>query len=106
MFQRARLARGADGGGCEEGVVHGAGAVAFGVESDVEEAERFDSGGDGFEDGQRESARKVVAGYFDARQVAVVANTDLRKTESVKGFFSLLDLREIIACDGAAVLDA
>jgi hypothetical protein len=36
----------------------------------------------------------------------MVANPDLRKSEDVEGFLCLLDLREILACDGTAVLDA
>ena len=36
----------------------------------------------------------------------MVADADLRKAEGVESVFGLLDLREIFACDGAAVLDA
>jgi len=72
----------------------------------VEETEGLDGSSDGFEDGQSESTRKVVARDLDSGQIAVVANADLRKTECVKSFFGLLDLSEIVARNGAAVLDA
>ena len=96
---------GGDGRGGED-VVHAAGAVAFGVESDVEEAQRLDGGGNFFEDGESEGAGEVLAGDFDSSEVAVVPDADLGKAESVKGRFGLLDLREIFAGDRAAVLDA
>src|SRR3984957_19048454 len=96
---------GGDGGGGED-VVHAAGAVAFGVEGDVEEAERLDCGGDLFEDGESEGSGEIFAGDFDASEVAVVADADLGEAEGVEGGFGLFDLREILAGDGAAVLDA
>ena len=96
---------GSDGGGGED-VVHAAGAVAFGVEGDVEEAQRLDGGSDFFEDGESEGAGEVVAGDFDSGEVAVVPDADLGEAECVKGRFGLLDLGEIFAGDRAAVLDA
>src|SRR6266851_10229295 len=102
----AGLASGGGDGGGGEDVVHAAGAVAFGVESDVKEAEGLDGGGDLFEDGEREGAGEILAGDFDAGEIAVVADADLGEAESVKGGFGVLDLREIFAGDGAAVLDA
>ncbi len=56
--------------------------------------------------GERERAGQVVAGDFDAGEVAVVADADLGEAEGVEGVFGLLDLGEIFAGDGAAVLDA
>ena len=53
MFGVRRLSGREDGGGGEEGVVHGAGAVAFGVESDVEKAEGLNGCSDFFESWQR-----------------------------------------------------
>ena len=53
LFIRAGLSLSA-GGGCDGGdredFVHAAGAVALGVEGDVEEAEGFEGGGDAVED--------------------------------------------------------
>ncbi len=51
LFFAAGLAGGGSDGGGGEDVVHAAGAVAFGVEGNVEEAERLDGCGDFFEDG-------------------------------------------------------
>ena len=82
---------GGDGGGRED-VVHAAGAVAFGVDGDVEEAQGLDGGGDFFKEGKRERAGEIFAGDFDAGKVAVVADADLRETEGVEGGFALLDL--------------
>src|SRR5438309_3771253 len=87
-----------------EDVVHAAGAIAFSVECDVEEAERLDGCCDFFEDGEREGSGEVFAGDFDAGEVAVVANSDLGEAESVKSGFGLFDLREVFAGDGTAVL--
>ena len=42
-----------NGAGGEEGLIHRAGAIAFGVEGDVEEAEWLDGGGNLFEDRER-----------------------------------------------------
>src|SRR3979409_2595903 len=105
-FLAAGLAGCGSNSGRREDVVHAAGAVAFGVESDVEEAERLDGGGDLFEDGKIEGAGEVLAGECDAGELAVVADADLEETERVKGGFGLLDLREIFAFYGAAVFDA
>ncbi len=87
-------------------MIHRAGAVAFGVDSDVDESEWLDGGGDLCENREREGARKVFDGDFDAGDVAVVADSDLREAEGVEGGFGLLDLGEIFAGDGAAVFDA
>ena len=100
------VSRGTDGRGGKKGLIHRAGAVAFGVDSDVEESEWLDGGGDLCENREREGARKVFDGDFDAGDVAVVADADLREAEGVKGGFGLLDLREVFAGDGPAVLDA
>ena len=94
-----------DGGGGED-FVHGAGAVALGVEGDVEEAEGAEGGGDAVEGFDGEGAGEFGAGDFDAGEVAVVADADLLEAEGVEGGFGLLDLAEIFAGDGAAVLDA
>jgi hypothetical protein len=56
LRSEGRLFGVADGGCGEEGVVHTTGAIAFGVEGDVEEAKRLDGCGDLFEDGQGEGA--------------------------------------------------
>ena len=87
-------------------MVHAAGAVAFGVEGDVEEAERLDGGGDCLEDGEEEGAGEIVTGDFDAGEVAVMADSDLGEAEGVEGGFGLLDLGEIFAGDGPAVFDS
>lgn len=99
------LACGCDGGGGEE-VVHGAGAVAGGVEGDVGEAEGFEGGGDAVEGAEGEGAGEVLAGDLDAGEVAVVADADLPEAEGVEGGFGLLDLQETLGCDGEAVGDA
>jgi hypothetical protein len=88
----AGLAGGGSDGGGGENVVHAAGAIAFGVEGDVEEAEGLDGGGDLFEDGEREGSGEIFAGDLDAGEVAVVADADLGEAEGVKGGFGLLDL--------------
>ncbi|MCU1224362.1 MAG: hypothetical protein JWQ42_2455 [Edaphobacter sp.] len=96
---------GSDGGGGED-VVHAAGAVALRVQGDVEEAEGAEGGGDAVEGFERERVREFGAGDLDAGEVAVVADTDLMEAEGVEGSFGLLDLGEVFAGDGAAVLDA
>lgn len=92
-------------GGCGEDIVHAAGAVAFGVDGDVEESEGLDGGGDLLEDGQGQGTGEIFAGDFEAGEVAVVTDADLGETEGVENGFCLLDLREILAGDWAAVLD-
>ena len=87
-------------------VVHGAGAVALGVQGDVEEAEGFEGGGDAVEGFQGEGAGEVGAGDLDAGEVSVVADADLGEAEGMEGFLGLLDLGEVFAGDGATVLDA
>ena len=79
----AGLTGGASDGGRGEDIVHAAGSVAFGVESDVVEAERLDGGGDFFEDGDGEGSGEVFAGDFDAGEVAMVANANLGEAEGM-----------------------
>jgi hypothetical protein len=99
------LARsGGDGGGRED-VVHAAGAVTFGIQGHIKEAERLDGGGDGLEGGKRERAGEVFGGNFDACKVSVVTHANLAEAEGVEGGFGLFDLGEIFAGDGAAILD-
>ena len=69
-----------DGGGGED-FVHAAGAVALGVEGDVEEAERFEGCGDAVESVEREGAGEIFADYLDAGEIAVVADADAMEAE-------------------------
>jgi len=82
---------GGDGGGGED-VVHGARAVALGVEGDVEEAEGFEGGGDAVEGREGKGAGEVGSGDLDAGEVAVVADADLGEAEGVESLLGLLDL--------------
>ena len=91
---------------CGQYVVHAAGAVALGVKGDVEEAQGLESGGDAVEGFDGEGLRQFGAGDLDAGQLAVVADANLMEAEGAEGFFCLLDLGEVFAGDGAAVLDA
>ena len=88
-----RSARGgwSDGGGGKD-IVHAARSVAFGVDGDIEEAERLDGRGDLFQHGEREGAGEIFAGDLDAGEVAVVAYADLGEAKDVESGFSLLDL--------------
>ena len=89
-----------------EDLVHGSGAVALGVEGDVQEAEGFEGLRDLVEGFEVEDPVEVFAGYFDAGEVAVVADADLREAEAVECLFGLLDLGEVFAGNWASVLDA
>ena len=89
-----------------EGFVHGAGAVALRVESDVPEAEWAEGGGDSVKSVEREGAGEVGADDLYASKVAVVSDADLREAEAVESGFCAFDLRKIGGGDGAAVLDA
>ena len=104
--KKGKLAGGGGDGGGGEDFVHGAGAVALGVEGDVEEAEGAEGGGDAVEGFDVEGAGEFGAGDFDAGEVSVVADSDLLEAEGVQGGFGLFDLGEVFAGDGAAVLDA
>jgi hypothetical protein len=99
----------ADGGRREEigeGLIHGAGTVAFGVDGDIEEAKRTQGLGDAIEGVKIEDARKLGSRDFDAGEAAVVTDADLVEAKGMEGGFGLLDLGEIFAGDGSAVLDA
>ncbi len=89
-----------------EDIVHTAGAVALRIERDIEEAEGLERGGDPVESFDGEGAGEFGAGDLDAGEVSVVANADLAEAEGVKRLFGLLDLGEVFASDGTAVLDA
>src|SRR4051794_41830526 len=92
FFGRLDSAGGGSDCGSGEEVVHAAGAIAFSVECDVEEAERLDGGGGFFEDREREGAGAVFAGDLDAGEVAVAAAGHLWEAEAVESgvglFFS------------------
>src|ERR1700742_2636685 len=92
--------------GERQDVVHRAGAVALGVERDVEEAERLERGGDLVEGLDRERAGQLGPGDLDAGEVAVVTDADLAEAERVQGLLGALHLAEVLAGDRAAVLDA
>ena len=95
----ARMFGGQDG-------VHGAGAKAGAIERDVLVAGLFESGSEGVEHLDRESAGQLGAGNFDAGQVAVVAHAELAEAEVAQALFGALHLLEDFTGDSASVLDA
>ena len=72
-------------------VIHGAGAIALGVEGDVEEAERAERGGDAVEGFDGQGMRGIGAVDLDAGEVAVMAHADLGEAEGVQCCFGALD---------------
>src|SRR5262252_9091466 len=70
--------------------VHRAGPEALEVECDVAKAERVQLAADVIKQIQRERARQLIAGEFDAGEFAVMADAQLGESECVqRGFCGL-----------------
>ena len=86
--------------------IHGTGAKAGAIERDVFEAGLLESRGDCIKHIHCEGAGQLSACEFDAGQLAVMANAQFAKAKLTQALFSLFNLAENFAGDGAAILDA